>query len=80
MDEYQIVDREFQSLIGRLQTDINSAYLSVMREFQSLIGRLQTGRTEALRGDVNEFQSLIGRLQTRLHVLLPFTFCCFNPS
>ena len=36
----------FQSLIGRLKTDLNALYLAATRGFQSLIGRLKTSDDE----------------------------------
>ena len=57
---------QFQSLIGRLQTDARIKALKVESEFQSLIGRLQTLLEWEDREGFKQFQSLIGRLQTNI--------------
>ncbi len=55
---------EFQSLIGRLQTELPPSEIDPGDVFQSLIGRLQTLSILFKLSENFEFQSLIGRLQT----------------
>ena len=57
--------REFQSLIGRLQTTNPKSNQYTSIRFQSLIGRLQTTTYIISHLATLVFQSLIGRLQTK---------------
>ena len=54
----------FQSLIGRLQTNVCFTGAVIQGGFQSLIGRLQTFVSASSVVDDGGVQSLIGRLQT----------------
>ena len=55
---------EFQSLIGRLKTELRCDRLQHAAEFQSLIGRLKTEPADPQSQWLGGFQSLIGRLKT----------------
>src|SRR5690606_40976715 len=55
---------QFQSLIGRAQTQMAWKSRWSMKGFQSLIGRAQTLGASVRRGPLMPFQSLIGRAQT----------------
>ena len=61
-----VLDAEFQSLIGRLQTaETNARCKGLSASFQSLIGRLPTIMLMLSPSPtLTPFQSLIGRLQT----------------
>ena len=76
-----MMDVEFQSLIGRLQT-IRRPSIRVRRaRFQSLVGRLQTlsgGVVVPLEGLM--FQFLVGRLQTAAIFAAPTALSGFNSS
>ncbi len=72
---------EFQSLIGRLQTDTRGRIAQGVFVFQSLIGRLQTALPDAVPPHQQGFQSLIGRLQTMKSRNAKKTIVMsFNPS
>ena len=63
------VQAKFQSLIGRLKTEMTRSQGFSLHMFQSLIGRLKTPSAEGLLEAVpDSFQSLIGRLKTAFRI------------
>jgi len=73
MDVDNVIGYEFQFLIGRLKTELNSgARNETWCLFQFLIGRLKTSFVDVIRSLPNLFQFLIGRLKTSFALAL----CC----
>ena len=64
--------KEFQSLIGWLQTIVRNGKFEKVPPFQSLIGWLQTDDVGRVEKGEEKFQSLIGWLQTEC-------ICQYNP-
>ena len=54
----------FQSLIGKIKTDILGWLLCVLILFQSLIGKIKTKVKKIIYNDGMLFQSLIGKIKT----------------
>ena len=60
------IAKKFQSLIGKIKTNITGTALLFIAEFQSLIGKIKTYYRSL--EDILEavFQSLIGKIKTRI--------------
>ena len=54
----------FQSLIGKIQTDMRQKMIETVKAFQSLIGKIQTIWRREKHAIMTAFQSLIGKIQT----------------
>jgi len=56
--------REFQFLLGRLETQTYELLQTLLPEFQFLLGRLETLISVMPPVEIKKFQFLLGRLET----------------